>query len=151
LCLLSSNTPCGCWLHEVPQEAETTFKPLVDAYGVVLRDFGHNLDPLYEAYSNLFEAVYDFDFGDQYQTSYSYPVITELKLSYFRGTIYWRKVFGEIKIHPKNNAWMIIPYAFHHVIYKFKCDVATAFKMIPLVNSPSSKPVVGWEKILDTM
>jgi hypothetical protein len=142
--------PVGDGYMKMPREAETTFKSLVDAYGVALHNFGHDLDPLYEAYSNLFEAVYDFDFGDQHQILYSYPVITELKLSYFRGTVYWRKVFGEIKIHPQNNAWMLIPYAFRHVIYKFERDVATAFKMIPLVDSPLSKPVVGWVKIPDT-
>jgi hypothetical protein len=146
--------PVGAGYMKIPREAETTFKPLVEAYGIALRDLDPNidadLDALYLAYSNLFEEVYDFNFGDQFQRLYFYPFLTELKLAYFRGTIECRRNYGDIHIHPENNAWMIIPYAFRHIVTNFDCDVVSAFKMIPFVDEHLSKPVVGWVQIPDT-
>jgi hypothetical protein len=145
--------PVGDGYIPMPLQAETTFKPLVDAYGIALRDYvpdnegRFNDNNLYRAYSTLFEQVYAFDFGDHFKRISVDPMLTRIKLGYFKNTIAVRKQYTDFKVHPENNAWLPITYTMRLFVTEFDDDVVSVFKMFPLLEGSSARPREGWVQL----
>ena len=139
--------PVGDLFMSMPRDAEIAFKPLVDAYGVALRDYCSDTKQLYRTYCSLFDKVYEFEFGDQHQCYFIDPFLTKTKLEFFRLTIKARREHGSFQIHPNNNAWMLIVYVLRHVVQNFESDVVSPFKMIPLFDIELIAPLNGWVQI----
>jgi hypothetical protein len=139
--------PVGDLFLKIPREAQTRFKPLVDAYGVALRDYSSDSNDLFVKYSALFDSVYEFNFGDQFQHVFIDPHLTNFKIKFFHDTTAARADHGSFIIHPENNAWMIITYILRHVVTNFERDIVCPFKMIPLFDVERAKEMKGWIQI----